>query len=48
MPERGLPNTRRSRRWLALVRLLDAEVGGGQEQCEELAWKIIRLHEETE
>jgi hypothetical protein len=39
VPERGLRDTRRSRRWLALVELLDPEVVGGQSRCEELAWE---------
>ena len=47
VPERGLADTRRNRRWLALVRLLDAEIGGGQDRCEELAWRIVKSYEET-
>lgn len=44
VPERGLENTRRNRRWLALVKLL-AEHGGSQEQNEELAWRILAILE---
>lgn len=45
--ERGLKDTRRNRRWIALVRLLDREVGGGQDKCESLAWAIINTWEST-
>lgn len=47
VPERGLKDTRRNRRWLALVALLSAELGGGQEDNESLAWKILKTMEDT-
>lgn len=47
VPERGLGNTRRNRRWLALVGLLDAETRLAQDECENLAWKILRTMEDT-
>lgn len=47
VPERGLTDTRRNRQWLGLVELLGDEVGGGQEENEKLAWRIINLMETT-
>ncbi len=45
--ERGLRNTRRNRRWLALVRMLGHQLSDGQEKCETLAWAIINTWETT-
>lgn len=45
--EKGLENTLRNRRWLALVELFAADPGLPQEECEELAWKVIRTIEGT-
>ncbi len=46
--ERGLRNTRRNRRWLALVRMFDHQgVQGGQEVHEALAWAAINTWETT-
>lgn len=47
IPERGLTNTRRNRRWLAIVRLLEEEVGMAQEETERVAWSILRAYEKT-
>jgi hypothetical protein len=47
VPERGLKDTKRNRRWLRLVNLLDKELGGGQEDNESLAWKILKTIEDT-
>lgn len=44
--ERGLANTRRNRRWLALVRVLDDHVSG-QEKAEALAWEILKTIDGT-
>lgn len=45
--ERGLRNTRRNRRWIALVHLLGHQLNDGQEKCEALAWAIINTWEST-
>lgn len=47
VPERGLSNTRRNRRWLALVRAFDRHGVHGQEQCEALAWVAVNTWEAT-
>lgn len=48
VPEKGLTDTRRNRRWLALTKYLDKEgMSNGQESAEFHAWKIIKLLEET-
>lgn len=48
VPERGLKNTRRNRRWLALVRMFSHQVpGGDQALCESLAWAAINTWETT-
>lgn len=43
----GRPNTKRNRRWWALVKLLSDEEGLPQERAEALAWKALRTYEET-
>jgi len=40
VPELGLENTRRNRRWLAIFGQL-AEFGGSQEQSEAVAWSVL-------
>lgn len=47
IPERGLTNTRRNRRWLAIIRVLEEELGTAQEVSERVAWRILRTHEDT-
>lgn len=41
VPERGLHDTVRNRRWLAIIQLLGREIGGDQGDNERLAWKIL-------
>lgn len=46
VPELGLKNTRRNRRWLAILRALE-RLGGSQEDNETAAWAAIKAYEET-
>jgi len=46
VPELGLENTRRNRRWLAIFRAL-SRLGGSQEGVEAAAWTALRAYEET-
>lgn len=46
VPELGLKNTRRNRRWLAILRALE-RLGGSQEENEAAAWAAIKAYEET-
>ena len=46
VPELGLRNTRRNRRWLAILRALE-RLGGSQEDNEAAAWAVIKAYEET-
>ena len=46
VPELGLKNTRRNRRWLAILRALE-RLGGSQEDNEAAAWDALRAYEET-
>ena len=46
VPELGLQNTRRNRRWLAIVAVLSKHVTG-QEDAEKAAWNVLRAYEET-
>lgn len=47
VPERGLENNRRNRKWLALYYILAAELGGDQTITENLAWKLLNVVEGT-
>jgi len=42
VPEIGLPDTRRGRRWLAIFRVV-ADHGGSQEQGEAAAWSLLAV-----
>lgn len=46
VPELGLRNTRRNRRWLAIFRAL-SHLGGSQEDNEAAAWAALKAYEET-
>lgn len=45
--ERGLRNTRRNRRWLAFLRLIEDRAGLGPNDAEALAWKLVKTWEGT-
>lgn len=47
VPEMGLLDNQRNRRWVALVKLVTDELGGTQEDNETLAWKIVKTWEAT-
>lgn len=47
VPELGLEDTRRNRRWLAVMRALQEELGEAQEVCERVAWRVLRTYEGT-
>lgn len=47
VPELGLKNTRRNRRWLAIFMELEKQLGGEQDENEKLAWRVVKLWEET-
>ncbi len=42
VPELGLRNTRRNRRWLAIFHALADTAGGAQERHERVAWRALR------
>ncbi len=46
VPELGLKNTRRNRRWLAIFHALSC-LGGPQENNEAAAWAALKAYEET-
>ena len=46
VPERGLTNNRRNRRWLAMLKVCSTFVSS-QEKAEQLAWELLKTYEET-
>ncbi len=47
VPELGLRNTRRNRRWLAIFHALADTAGGAQERHERVAWRALKALEVT-